>query len=532
MRRLAIGAVLVGAAVGVALAPPPDEVDPTAEAGRQPRPLSSAVLACPELSITDDSASTLAGLVAPAGEAGVTDQGGTAALRVLGASSDLARLSEPGVPVSLLVADRSQPPIQLSAEGGWAPSAIAGVASSEVGGAGAGLASAACPAPGPQWWFVGAGSQLGRGSALLVNNPAQEPARFDITLYARSGPVEALAGRGIDLPPQAHVRLRLDALIDKQDLLAVHVRATSGRVGAALRDVAVPRGDLPRGVDFIPPALAPTTDLVIGGIPGGEGARELVLVNPGSQFATVNTGLLTADGPAELPGLATIAVPAGSVISLPLSERLAQRPASLVLRSDVPITGGLRATWGTRTRDLAWLSAVPAVSPPNDLAAAAAVPAGEGLGTTVTVVAPAGAVTGTLWVSATAGDSIFSSTGPLAEGGIPPAQAPGRGPRVITEGSTVPTPVRVQVPAGAQRAVELPGVSEGALAHVWWRSDPGSGPAVLSHVTRAEEGSAATGYSWWPTISAVQGTPVREDVGTLAPVGASAGDTTADAGRR
>jgi hypothetical protein len=100
---------------------------------------------------------------------------------------------------------------------------------------------------------------------------------------------------------------------------------------------------------------------------------------------------------------------------------------------------------------------------------------------------------------------------------------------VITEGSTVPTPVRVQVPAGAQRAVELPGVFEGALAHVWWRSDPGSGPAVLSHLTRAEDGPAATGYSWWPTISAVPGTPVREDLGTLAPLG-SISDTTADAG--
>lgn len=530
MRRAVIGAVLAAAAVGVALAPGPAEVDPAVDAGRQPRPISSAVLACPELTITDDSASTLAGLVAPDGTG--PEGGASASLRVLGATTDLARISEPGVPVSLLVVDRSQPPILLSAEGSWAPSAVAGIASTELGGAGAGLASAACPAPGPQWWFVGAGSQLGRGSALLVSNPAQEPARFDITLYARSGPVEALAGRGIDLPPQAHVRLRLDALVDKQDLLAVHVRATSGRVGAALRDVAVPRGESPRGVDFIPPAVEPTTDLVIGGIPGGEGARELVLVNPGSRFATVDTGLVTEDGPAELPGLATIVVPAGSVISLPLTGPLAQRPAALVLRSDVPITGGLRATWGTTIRDLAWVSAVPAVQAPNLLAAAPAVPAGRGLVTAVTVAAPAAAVTGTLWVSTTPGESVFSTTGPLAEGRIPPAAAPGRGPRMITAASTAPAPVRVEVPAGSQRTIELPGSSGAALAHAWWWSDASSGPAILTHLTRAEEGPAATGYSWWPTLSAVPGLPVREDVGTLAPVGVvGAGDTSADAGR-
>ena len=543
-RRIAVPLGVALAAAGVLLAPAPAQQPAADGAGPSPRPVGSAVLACPELSVTDDSASMLAGLVAPAEGAspeGASPEGaGAAALRAIDADTDLARIAEPGEPVTLLVAGRSQPPILLAARGAWAPGAIAAIASNEREGAGAGLASAACPAPGAEWWFVGAGSQLGRGAALLVSNPAEEPARFDLAFHARSGPIEALGGTGIDLGPQSHVRLRLDALAEGQDLLAVQVRATAGRVAAALRDVAVPRGEAPRGVDYLPPAVAPTTSLVLPGIPGGEGSRELLLVNPGTQFATVSTRLVTEAGPADLPGLASIAVPAGSVINVPLEGLLAGQPASLALTSDVPITGGLRSSWGTTVRDISWLSAVPAVSPPNSLAAAAAVPAGGGLATSVTVVAAQGAVAGTLWVSVTgsAEESIFSADGPLATGELAQGDGARRGAEVSTAPSTQPTAIRVEVPAGAQRTIDVPGAQDGALGHLWWRSDPGTGPAWLSHLTRADDGPLATGYSWWPTVSAVAGTAVREDVGTLAPAAAGTGapadpgDTSAGSGAR
>jgi hypothetical protein len=536
MRRFLVVVMLVLGCAGVVLAPAPSAVEPDG-AAPSVRPIGSAVLACPELGVTDDSASTLSGLVVPGvggqgtdttGEA-VPAGGGQAALRVLGAESDLVRLPAPGEPVSLLASDRSQPPILLEASGSWAPAAVAGIASTELDGPGAGLASAACLPARPQWWFVGAGSELGRGSALLVSNPAAEPARFDLALYARSGPVDVLVGTGIDLAPQAHVRLRLDALAPGQDVLAIQVRATVGRVGAALRDVAVPREGSPRGVDFIPAASAPDTALVLGGIPGGAGARDLILVNPGTQFATVAVRLITEEGTTGLAGLPVASVPAGSVISIPLAGALAERPGSLLLTSDVPITGGVRASWGALTRDLSWLSAVPAVRPPNPLAAAAAVPAGTGLATTVTVVAAGAAVTGTLSTitTGTSDESVFGDDGSPGLGGQPSVSNPSEGPLVVTSASSQPTRTRVQVPTGSQRTVLLPGVSGAALAHVWWQSDPGSGPAVLTHLTRAAQGPGATGYSWWPTASAVVGRPVREDVGTLAPVGGRPrGDTT------
>jgi hypothetical protein len=514
VRRLLAGLLVAGAAAGVALAPPVAP-DPQASAAR---PIRTALLACPELAVSTGSASTLAALVVPgAADGGAT--AGSAALRRIDADLDLARVAAPGDPLALLVAARSQPTIVLRATGDWAAGAVAGVASAQRGGAGAGLSSAACPVPGPDWWFVGAGSQLGRGAALLVSNPATEPARFDVALFARSGPVEALAGSGIDLGPQSAVRLRLDALAQPEDLLAVRVRATAGRIAAALRDVAVPRGDVPRGVDFIPPAQPPATTLRVGAAPAGPGDRVLVLANPGSQFATVTPRLATEAGVREIPDLPSIAVPAGSVASVPLTDRLAGRAATVLLESDVPVTGGLRAELPGLRRELSWISAVPATAAPNRLAAAGAVLVGPGLATTVTVTAPEGSATGVLevWTTGTAGSGILAAVDDDEPGAQP---GDGRGGAVVVTGpEQAGVPIRVSVPAGSLRSVELPGSDEPGLAQVVWRSDPDAGPVVVSHVTRRDDPAWQTGYAWWPTLSAVPAVPVREDVGTLAPSG-------------
>ena len=589
MRRLLAVVAGVAAVVAVVLAPPRATPDDSASYLR----VRGATLACPELAVTDDSASVLTGLVAPpapasgssatagpGGAAGTATQGtttqgtgtqgsgtqgtgsartgtqgtgsagtgtqGTGVLRPIDSQTDLARIPGVGDPLNLLVAKRTATPILMLATGGWAPDALAGVASHELGGAGAGIASAACPAPGSDWWFVGSGSQLGRGAALLVSNPAPDPARFDISLYAASGPVEALAGKGIDLGPQSFVRLRLDALAQDQALLAVRVRATAGRVAAALRDVAVPEGSDPRGVDFVPPAIAPSMQAWIGGIPGGASHRSLVLVNPGNQFATVKARLLTAAGTQEL-GSGPFSVPAGSVTSTSLDDVIPTGGGTLELTSDVPVTGAVESAWSdpkasgqkasdqkgseqkAGAQDVSWLSATPPITVPNTLAGAAAVPAGEGIDVSVTVSAPASAVSGVLTVIGTgsAADSIFSDTEAFAESVRKPTSAPspspapsatpGREIEVITADSAVLAQVQVDVRPGAIREVPLPQAAESALVHLVWRSAEGSGPAIVSHLAVDPQVPLATGYSWWPTQSAVAAVGVREDIGVLAP---------------
>ena len=509
-------AVLAAALLGAAVwAPEEAPVPPDA----QYRLVSSAVLVCPPSSGAGDAASVLGALVT-----GPAFGPGSAAVRRIEAEADLVRLDGVGRPVALTSVGVSQPPLLVQADGSWAPSALAGVVSRQPTGTAQGLSSAACPVPGPDWWFVGGGSQIGRGAALLVSNPAEEPARFDISLYSGAGPIQALAGKGIDLGPAASVRLRLDALAPDEDLLAIEVRATSGRVAAALRDVAVPNQDRARGVDNIPPAQAPGTRLVIAGVPAGEGRRDLVLVNPGSQFATVTPRLLTEDGPQELGGLATIAVPAGAVIQVDLARVLAGRTGSLDLVSDVPITGGARAEWGTATRDVVWSAAVPLIGGPDPLGGAAAVPSGPGLVTSVAIAAPEGAVRGTLSAITlpVASPAVAALSG---EPGAPPDQADLA--VVLSQESALTFSDVVDVPAGSQRVITLPaddagrggvGASAG-LRTLWWRSAEGSGPAAVTHLVVDPQLPLATGYPWWPLASSVLEVQVREDLGVLAPTG-------------
>ena len=528
MRRLVLVVIVL---LGLAAA----YVAPTATPAPPPsayRLVGSAVVVCPRSSAAGDSTNVVGAYVA-----GPASGPGSAVLRPMEPGDDLVRLPAPGQPVALRVAGQPQPTVVMLADGSWAPSASSAVVARQSSGAGSGLSSSACPAPGPAWWFVGAGSEIGRSAALLVSNPAEEPARFDISLFSGAGPVPALAGKGIDLGPGATVRLRLDALAPDEDLLAIEVRATSGRVSAALRDVAVPADGRARGVDFIPAAQIPTTRVVVAGIPDGSGRRDLVLVNPGTQFATVTPRLLTEEGAESLAELATIAVPAGAVIQVDLARILQGRAGSLDLASDVPVTGGLRAEWGDATRDITWLAAVPLIGEPDPLAGAAAVPAGPGLTTTVVVAAPDGEVRGTLTTVTTDSPDAGALSGGPRSGGQPEATElvlPEGFPRTVTD--------QVIVPAGSQRTIIVPtgaadgdgadtdtdtdtdgkagsGATPAGLVTLSWRSDPGSAPAAISHLVLDPEVPLATGYPWWPVASSVAAVGVREDLGILAPTG-------------
>ena len=529
MKRILLGVLVVAGVAAAALAP---QTEPDAREVAY-RPVTSAVLVCPQMTGAGQATNVLGAVVT-----GPAPGQGSAALWPITSNDFGLQLSGPGEPVALRSVRRSQPPILMRAGGSWAPSALAGVVARQQDGTTEGLSSAACPAPGRQWWFVGAGSQLGRGAALLVSNAAEEPARFDITLYSGAGQVQALAGKGIDLGPSSSVRLRLDALAPDEELLAIQVLATSGRVAAAVRDVAVPSEDRPRGVDFIPPAQAPGKRLVIAGIPEGEGDRDLVLVNPGAQFATVTPRLLTESGAVAVEGLAAIAVPAGAIIRVDLTRVLAGRPGTLDLTSDVPVTGGARAAWGGARRDVMWLAAVPLIGGPDPLGGAAAVPSGPGMTTTVTVAAPDGDVRGTLTVTTTESDDLAVLSGKGVErggrreqGGDSADSASGSGsdeagaglPELVLPPDPASTEtIPVTVPAGSQRGITIArggGKAATGLTTVSWRSDPGSGPAAVSHVALDDAVPLATGYPWWPVASSVTALTVREDLGILAPAG-------------
>jgi hypothetical protein len=257
----------------------------------------------------------------------------------------------------------------------------------------------------------------------------------------------------------------------------------------------------------------------------------LVLANPGSDFATAQVAALTSAGPSVLRELSSVAVPANSVVSIDMARALKGRSATLHLISDHPITGGVRAVWGDRARELLWLGATALGGGPAPLAGAAAVPAGAGLSATVTVAAPGQAAFGTLTIVArgTGEESHFSpaSTVPRRASAWAAMEYPGDDPQVTT--------LRINVPAGSQRQLTLAATEGSDIMDLYWVSDPGSAQAAISHIvstagltgaSQDDSGEAgtgdgaqplATGMQWWPTVSAVPAVSVSAQVAVLVP---------------
>ncbi|MGV1004529.1 MAG: DUF5719 family protein [Candidatus Nanopelagicales bacterium] len=491
-------------AVGLAALPVPG-----AEAPLVGFPITDANLSCPSTTSGAQAGTVVGATVVP--ELATAD--GSATLNEVDSGKRLARVEALGVPRMLLATGTAQAPVTARAAAGWAPALLAGQASRADSGAAAGLSSAACLPTDTSWWFVGASSRSGRRDTLLVTNPAAEAARFDVELIGRDGAVEPVAGRGIDLAGQTAMVLRLDAIAADQDLLAVHVIATAGRVAAALRDVATDAAGNARGVDYLTPAAPAATTLVFPGLPatGPDDSvvrRTLYLVNPGEQYATTAVAVMTGSGTQPLDDLATVAVPAHGVVNVSLDEHLPDVPGSLLLTSDQPIAGSVAVSAGGGSRDLAWLSATPPVTADKAVSGAGVVPAGSRIRTTVTVAAPGAAVYGTLTVVpvGVSGQSVFAGRGPDRD--LP------KGWSDLAPGDEAPRRVRITVPAGSQRQLTLSGVAQAGALTLYWQSEAESGPAHLAHLSGAP-GPLLTGYSWWPIRSQVPAVAVQADPGVL-----------------
>ncbi len=484
------GAALIAIVAAPGAAPPASTV---------PREVSSAILACPEDLAGKQSWRALSFGVS-LGAADPT--AGQAWARGLDSDDRIATIESVGDPVAILSPGQSVPTTVIEGEDGFAPGLSAAVVGAEASGPARGLDSGQCVAPAAQWWFVGSGSDARRDATLLVSNPTAQQARFDIEIIGMSGPIEAVGSRGLDLAPQAQARIRLSALAEGERVLSVHVTATTGRVGAALWDVAEPHAAVPQGVDFLAASVAPRRELVFAGIPSGAGARDLVLVNSGAQLATASLRLLTPAGSTELASLHQVVVPAGRIVTVDLARALTAAGGALRLISDHPLTGAVRISSTGELRDLAWLAATDPTGPDNPLASAVMV-AGPGLVSSIAVASGNEPVSGTLtYVTSDRTPTDAATPEPGSE----------RTHEIVSGHGQVRT-VTVAVPRDSQVLFDVPGSTHPALVTASWRAAPGSGMAHVAHSTSGAAG--LTGYQWWPTVSTVRVDEVREDAGTL-----------------
>jgi hypothetical protein len=313
-------------------------------------PVTAAARACPP--VPGNGAAPVALLAGGAGGAGAAEGAGGAGAAGKG-QVELIALPPAGVPVRAAAPVRAQTPGALSlltlpaakATGKQATQAAQGWS---VAGGGAmapgleaeltqdsGVASVRCAEPGSDLWFIGPGQQNG-GSQVQVDlmNVDSTAASVDVSVINDGGQVQAGDDNGITVPPHQTVTESLSSVARGSSVVAVEVHTSIGRVAA---DVSAESGGV---TGWLPGTAAPSTRLVIPGVPPSGSTAGLFLVDPGPSTAKVTVTAITPQGHISPFGSQSVDLPGQSASYVALSP-LGGTTAALQITSNVPVAASV-----------------------------------------------------------------------------------------------------------------------------------------------------------------------------------------------
>jgi hypothetical protein len=425
----------------------------TATATRQVA-VTSAARACPPTPGSGSGAVALIAGAAPGPRPATGAQQGQTELTALppaGQSLRAAapvRAAGPGM-LSLLTvpAGASTSKKGASVAQGWSVSATGTMAQAmeaEVAQS-SGLGSVRCAEPGSDIWFLGPGQQNGASQIQLdLMNIDSLAASVDVSAITDAGQAQAGNDSGITVPPHQTVTESLSSLASGSSVLAVEVHTSIGRVAADVAETSAHGGT----ASWLPRTAAPSTQLVIPGVPSSGSAAGLILAVPGTASAKVNVVAITPQGlyrpfgsqPVELPGESasyTALQPGGTA-------------AALEITSNVPVTAGVVVPGSGVGAFTA------ATAPISEQAVVAGNTSGSGIAASVVLSAPAGAARVQLTEIAEAdrgGGSVTASQDVSVKAGrtlVTPVTAP-RGARHGSAFALVITPLAGSGPVYAAR---------------------------------------------------------------------------------
>jgi hypothetical protein len=251
----------------------------------------------------------------------------------------------PAVPRKLLqAAGAAGAPVPTSpARGGVmiqaAGSLAQGLAVEQTGSGG--LVTARCEGPGTDFWFVGPGASSAADIQLYLMNVDGQPADADVEALTDSGPSLAGADTGITVPAHGMVMQSLDKFLHGSRVAALHVSASSGRIVAAVRESKSPG----KAGAWLPAATAPSRRLVLPGLPGSAGTRQLYVAVPGVDNAQVKLTAVTGKGSYQPTGGGGLQLAGGSAASIALPS-LAGIPSAIEITSSVPVAAAILVPGG------------------------------------------------------------------------------------------------------------------------------------------------------------------------------------------
>jgi hypothetical protein len=341
----------------------------------------------------------------------------------------------------------------------------------------AGLASVRCGEPGSDIWFVGPGQQGGAAQIQLdLMNIDALPASVDVDIITDAGAVQAGDDTGITVPPHETVTESLSSAAAGSSVAAIEVRTAIGRVAADVSESS-PHGGT---ASWLPSTGAPSTQLVIPGVPPSGSTAGLYIVVPGSANARISVLAFTAQGRYHPFGTQTVDLPADSASYVPLTPL--GGTAALELTANVPVTAAVLVPGS----GLGAFTA--ATAPISEQAVVAGNTTGSGLNATIVLSAPAGAARVRLTEM---------------------AATPGAGSSQVV---TVPAGHTLTVPAPAPG-----GVKHGSAFAVVITPLTGSGPLYAARVETQGQSTVVSIISAVSALTTITLPPVRDSYDAISP---------------
>jgi hypothetical protein len=391
-----------------------------------------------------------------------------------------------------------------------------------------GMATVRCGAPGSDLWFVGPGQQNGASKiSLSLMNVDSLAASVDVTVITDAG--QSQAGNndtGITVLPHQTVTESLSSVAKGSSVVAIEVHTSIGRVVADVSEGSsasttaggtttdgttgtttggttgtTTTGTTTDGtasasaLTWLPVTAAPSTRLVIPGVPPSGSAAGLFIADPGDSSAKVTVTAITPQQKLRPFGTQSVDLPGQSASYVALSP-LGGTTAALEITSNVPVVAGVlvpgsaadAATGAVATA----ATATAATAPISQQAVVAGNVSGSGLAASVVLSAPGAAARVRL-----------AEIAPASHGG-----------GSVTASQVVPVKAgRTQVaPVTAPK-----GAKHGAAFAVVITPLAGSGPVYAARVETKEQSTVISIIPAASALTTISLPPVRNSYSAVSP---------------
>lgn len=236
-------------------------------------------------------------------------------------------------------------PVQVAAEpvddSGLA--AVAGQAALTPAGDFRSLSLSRCSEPVVSASFLGAGTDAGASSALVLTNPGTRPATAAIQVSTPDGPADLAGSSRIVVAPGTTERLLLESVAPGQEALGVSVETVGAPLAMHLQTTER-SGLTPGGGEILAPLPPSAPEQVIPAVHVAPGQTPvLVLRNPGGSAVSAAVDVHGTGGPIAAAHREGIEVAPGAVVSVPLAGT-GDGDLTAVVTADGAVDAAVRST--------------------------------------------------------------------------------------------------------------------------------------------------------------------------------------------